>query len=1394
MSRRRSPAAAVGAAKASWDIVGSPDDHHGNGSDVTADQNATPAPDIFKQRRAIGRHTVLRTSAAAPRRTNDDLTNCEGKVAATRKIRGPPTLLDRPRSSTGFEDYFSDADASARLRLLKANSTLQNLKQMAKKNLNTGSNEIRNMSSHKNENLKIEHSEGTLVGSERKTHERSLHRTGHRERLCHNEDNDLCRGEYTDKVKAFRALVGPAFDTLKDGPSQRDISNEQLKRARSVSSVVDEVGKYLKFSSQSSGKGDMPFSTHLDNEIYLENEQSLKTPIQRIQGDEKDIIQRHDLPSSFTKSIREMVDQRSKFGASSKSFQDELDERRNVFSEDDSLGCSKQIVSGSYFQNYAFRYNDGKTGKENSGDTPLKVHRKREDTKRVMRRPSQSGEERAREREGDKHSDTVSERRGNHYLFEQDANAFLADNVRATLSNDTELVDKEVFEYIDQASETRRRHQNSRLHQNRAQSTHSVDVERSHYREFGARPSSSQEVIYRSSASISRGSQARPLTATGLSERSTEQIGSKYASTASSAISAKDAGLTSSNVGPIAKRNERRMAHAEVVDGIPEKDASLKVHLNFLGASLTNLSSRLTSSSESDLRSHTNERPGGAGDFSASLKQGSKSASAVSGTGRAAETLSRDSPTAMSRRQSGSACVASPFDIAHVKISVGEDGLSLQTWASSSSLVLGSASEAAANREARGRHHVAHSSLSIAHSDKSSVGDTSSCRIGSTLDGKQTNVHVASKDGSFLSRTSSSVPNSPRDILLLDSATRHINYTKQKESFRTDSDYRSLEKPSKNVSKRLKDSQTDSKAFSSNYQDIEVSDTLESTYQNSQNSLEDTLVTDGATNGHRSKETNRSITKIHADSRGTQDRPERSRIISRKNPLKALHPSSPDSPDLKIGDTDHGLAINKRFNSQNRLVSPETNERTKEKHILVKRPTKGRVDQTSQKQSSDVKSPRLNSLKLSVRNLGASRSKSSLELFSGGGPEFDSPLPSKTKMKEITEKLRPQTSLAISANPNKKDITQYTKSTKSASEKDDNSKSRGALLKQKVQKLHEDITRRLQSRENSSFSINSSYDQRQSHEDTPRQHRKMSNVDHGSGESDSCISDASTIQKVGTPDANGLPQSPRLVHRRRSPGLHSNISSPLSSPKPGFATSTPVKSARPSYTNDASESETEVKRRLLRQVAAELGKEKLNSEVEKEMDTAQKFNYGRFTPDVTDRISSLRRSAKLKQLLKTRSRDEDSSSDDEVDRPKEANHAQSSRFGLRRSESTGSLLKVKVKGKEDFMGRILDKMSGLSGGTRQLDQAIGYVAQPIRRSGGSREMKPDLDNRVSGRASPADMLLGHLDNPQMVKLLQRLYKADPDTRKALMVKFQYFKTWEYYAKDTKEKRIRKEEL
>ena len=40
----------------------------------------------------------------------------------------------------------------------------------------------------------------------------------------------------------------------------------------------------------------------------------------------------------------------------------------------------------------------------------------------------------------------------------------------------------------------------------------------------------------------------------------------------------------------------------------------------------------------------------------------------------------------------------------------------------------------------------------------------------------------------------------------------------------------------------------------------------------------------------------------------------------------------------------------------------------------------------------------------------------------------------------------------------------------------------------------------------------------------------------------------------------------------------------------------------------------------------------------------------------------------------------------------------------------------------------------------------------------------------SGRVSPAESLLGHLDNPGMVRLLQMLYKADPETRQLIMVK------------------------
>ena len=1344
MIHRRSTAAVAAASKASWDTADTLENHYGDRNGFPSGEDVATTSDIFKQRRAIGRHSVLRTKGAALRQNRHNVANCVGNVVESKKIRGPPTLLERPRSSTGFEDYFAHADASAKLRLLKTNPSLQDLKRMTlrdrnQKNLATSPREKRCVSAQEKKDLdgkqvethvQNELNEKNLLRSERTVYGRSKYnKSNPADRVERNKYKDIASSSGSGKIKAFHALVGSGFDSPMDATSQRDISNEQLKRVRSFSSLVEEVGGYLKFSSQSSEKSGMRSSTPVNNEDEDRNDfdgsilakecsfnRTLNLGQAAEQSDRKHIDQRNDLPLSFKRGDMGRFYQSPGELYSNRLYRHEFNESRKGH-PNDYLFSSKAPISNTYSQsNESSLTNNERKTMEKTGENSLVSYRNRRDTKRIMRRSYGRKKETDTEIEGQK--------------FEQEADAFSARAIPEAGDRDSALVDKEVHEYMDQANEHPQR-RDVNLYTTRAQRTHSAVEEMHRYGKVEPRPSSSQEILAkpRNSGTISHGSLVRPLTATGLPEPSHPNNSSLDYSAATSTGCAKHSGKTMSNVGPITKSNEQYKVnekdvgrYAEIADGFPGKEASLQTHLNFLGASLTSLSSRLTSSSESDLKSHKHGRSSGAGEFMTPVTQDVKSTCASSGTGRASELMSFDSSTSSPRRQSGGARMESPFDIAHVRISVGENGLNLQTWASSSSLVLGSGSDSI-NIDARGCHHVGDSSPTVVKGENNDLSDTSSCEIGSPHEGKQTNVKVIRRVGSLRSRSSSSIVKSPRDIILWD-------WRKNTEST---FDYISKEKAKRNISemptKNIENQEDqDTTLFSCNYQKHNASRDLESTYQNSDSSLDDTLVSHGATEDLANPPKKHLTPNYHGDHGGGVGKPARPKIISRKNPLKAVHPSFPDSADLKDDDVNRDFSKDRRSNKLQH--SPERTGRAKEKHILVKRPAMGRQEQGSQKKhgvgNSDMKdSSRVSSLTASVNSLGASRSKTSLGLFSSSKPGFDSPLPSKAKMKDITEKLRPQTFLAIPSNQTKRDRDIHSKSKKAESEIDDSGQSRSALLKQKVQKLHEDITRRLQSKANSSYCINSSYDHRESTED---KHRKISRKGCGSDESDSRISEASTIHKVDRPYSIGLQQSPRSAHRRRSPGLHSNISSPLSSPKPGFTTSTPVKGSVPSYTMEVNEPDSETKRRLLRQVARELSKEKLNSEIEKELDTAQKYNYGRFTPEAADYVDSPRRSPKLTRLLKIHSQEGESESDDEDKETKEAD-GRKSHFGLRRSGSTGSLLKTKVKPKGDFMSRILDKMSGLSGGQHRQERGAAHVDQPMTRFSGSTGMYADTDNR-----------------------------------------------------------------
>ncbi|XP_059143565.1 uncharacterized protein LOC131930925 [Physella acuta] len=75
-----------------------------------------------------------------------------------------------------------------------------------------------------------------------------------------------------------------------------------------------------------------------------------------------------------------------------------------------------------------------------------------------------------------------------------------------------------------------------------------------------------------------------------------------------------------------------------------------------------------------------------------------------------------------------------------------------------------------------------------------------------------------------------------------------------------------------------------------------------------------------------------------------------------------------------------------------------------------------------------------------------------------------------------------------------------------------------------------------------------------------------------------------------------------------------------------------------------------------------------------------------------------------------------------------------------------------------------------------------------------RRLKEQFNASPGNRSSPAEMLLGHINQPGTVKLLQMLYLADPVTRQIIMTKVEVFKAWQQFAIYSREQRKKKQAL
>ncbi|GFO05809.1 hypothetical protein PoB_003231400 [Plakobranchus ocellatus] len=903
------------AAKASWHTTDA-------SGDVTSSNNA-----IFKTRKAIGRHSV-----AAEKRQNTPTTQHKQGENVDKRGRNSKSLINRPRSSTGFDDYFEDIDASAKLRLLTTKSTSQDTKA-------PGLRQHRNPPSSRERNCvsALEKRDPRTVQSEEGKKQTTTSHDSDNGRNSNDFKRNSCE---TDGMRASTPL--------------------QLESGRQAELEEDLVGIHST-SIFSEGK-------NLDQLKHNEEGQSIYSNSVKFLIDRD---QKNDLPSTYRASIlrgKETQQTSPQLRVTPGSHGSHTyDSSNNIVDNLSGLqrrtdyilhGSSSELLVGKTSDQYI----DNPQVTRQTPEIPVRapVYHHRKDVKNVIRRSSDRATSSARKQEHRKRGeDQENEPRS---VYVPSAGNHLPHRYLTPIETRLLPSDRSENDWSSGANEVQRR----------SSSNHS-----------GGRPASSlgfrSAINHGTFLGVPRSSSALSRPFEDASDRyfdyqiENQGYDLKTKGLALTASPARPMSLAGNSVGPMAERasvysrqnSDSSLTHEYLAYAVPGKEASLQTHLNILGASLSNLSSRLTSGSDSDLRSQSGHSEVVSERSSTEVVAPSGVRNACrTGTGAATEFLSRDTPAAASNRQCGRG--ASPFDVANVRVSLREDGRNLQTWASSSSLESGNSTKSI---PADSHSHFMKSS--VRNHDHSIFSDSSTCEIGSAHGGRQTNVKVFLEEDSLSSRGQRSrTRSSEKPERIKRKETNAFSSAFKRERVKQSLREGFLEE---NILTSLgaKNTNETPRSTSRNCSESELS----------VDSYDDTLVSNGAMDNSTDAESNeaQSNSSVLDSVDGTprtasRDRPATTKILSRKTPLKAVHPDTPepmyrqDIPSRRVT----GSSLLKM-----RQSSTAGDVKNKEKHILVRRPPDDSQSQGSQR----TKGSQDNRAKSSLQSMARTRSKSSLGIF-----------------------------------------------------------------------------------------------------------------------------------------------------------------------------------------------------------------------------------------------------------------------------------------------------------------------------------------------------------------------------------------------------------------------------
>uniref|UniRef100_A0A2C9LY64 Uncharacterized protein n=1 Tax=Biomphalaria glabrata TaxID=6526 RepID=A0A2C9LY64_BIOGL len=474
------------------------------------------------------------------------------------------------------------------------------------------------------------------------------------------------------------------------------------------------------------------------------------------------------------------------------------------------------------------------------------------------------------------------------------------------------------------------------------------------------------------------------------------------------------------------------------------------------------------------------------------------------------------------------------------------------------------------------------------------------------------------------------------------------------------------------------------------------------------------------------------------------------RTISKKSPLQTKSATGKINEKYNYKANTHAPLNNVRESVKEYTMKEEIrinvqNERTGSEPKIIKRnsqPTKGGQPTRSQ---SEVFFK--NSLKEAIRH---------------------SPLPSKSNALQLLTKARPRSALhGLKSAPKTIEVQKNV----SISRKDKKAKSQKLKdahipLKEKLQQLRSEIDKRLSSKENLAHFV-----QTYKLKELIGDEMGTNSEEHSLEDSSSYDSKSSESTEKRDSDGSFSEAVSTVTHYSSNDDIKNKAKAKHPFTAEEFLTSTPVKA--PSTKQDDGNIYNQAGRNLMFSHTHRTFKKPSNivtSEAMKERQLFQTSSALESRLPYDSNKDSTRASNDDFNLLLTK-QEKTLNLDDEnvVIEP----------VTLHRSGSVGSKA-LSVNGRKDIMNRILTKMA-----TRQESVSSS--------SSNTRSLQwPTVPS--SGRESPAERLLNHLDNPRQIKLLQMLYQADPITRQIIMIKVEYFTAWHDFTIASRERRLKKNKL